>query len=41
MVQAYDAGKWDPSGYEPSPGAFKTAPLMRSELADKRILRIY
>ena len=24
MVEAYDAGKWDPSGYEPSPGAFKT-----------------
>jgi hypothetical protein len=26
MVEAYDAGKWDPSGYEPSPGAFKTDP---------------
>ena len=24
MEEAYDAGKWDPSGYEPSPGAFKT-----------------
>ena len=24
MVEAYDAGMWDPSGYEPSPGAFKT-----------------
>ena len=25
MVEAYDAGMWDPSGYEPSPGAFKTS----------------
>jgi len=24
MVEAYDGGFWDPSGYEPSPGAFKT-----------------
>jgi hypothetical protein len=24
MVEAYDGGYWDPSGYEPSPGAFKT-----------------
>ena len=24
MVEAYDGGFWNPSGYEPSPGAFKT-----------------
>ena len=37
MVQAYDAGKWDPSGYEPSPGAFKTDPDA-FELAAKEYL---
>jgi hypothetical protein len=26
MEEAYDGGFWDPSGYEASPGAFKTDP---------------